>query len=158
MDIKECLEKGFLKEIEHDEKLIKKEFEESKYDLGKAGNAFQEEDYKWCIIKSYYSMFHASRAVLFQVGYREKRHFAIGIVLEELNKNGKLESKYVNDFHAAVSSREDADYHYTYSKDTAEHTLTIAKEFLDRMKDLSKKLEYSEEEEKKEAKREEKKK
>lgn len=153
MDINECLEKGFLKKIKPDEKLIKKEFDESKYDLGKAENAIQEEDFKWCIVKSYYSMFHASRAILFQVGYMEKRHFAISIVLEDLNKNGKLESKYVNDFNAAVSSREDADYHYTYSKGTAEHTLAIAKEFLNRMKDLSGKLKLEEEEAKKEEKK-----
>ncbi len=151
MDIKKCLEEGFLKKIKPDERLIKKEFDESKYDLEMAENAFNEEDFKWCIIKGYYSMFHAARAILFKIGYREKRHFAISIVLEELNKNGKLESKYINDFNAAISSREDADYHYTYSKNTAEHNLAIAKEFLEKMKDLSGKLEHSEEGHNKEA-------
>lgn len=151
MDIKKCLEEGFLKKIKPDENLIKKEFEESKYDLKRAEDAFQEEDFKWCIIKSYYSMFHAARAILFKVGYREKRHFAISIVLEDLNKKGNLESKYLSDFNAAISSREDADYHYTYSKDTAEHNLAIAKEFFDRMKGLSGKLERSKEEHNKES-------
>lgn len=151
MDIKKCLEEGFLKKIKPDEELIKKEFKESKYDLKRAEDAFKEEDFKWCIIKSYYSMFHAARAILFQLGYREKRHFAISVVLEDLNKNGKLESKCINDFNAAISSREDADYHYTYSKDTAEHNVAIAKEFLEKMKDLSGKLEHGEEEHNKEA-------
>lgn len=147
MDIKKCLEEGFLKKIKPDEKLIKKEFKESDYDLEKAENALNEEDFKWCIIKSYYSMFHAARAILFKSGYREKRHFAISVILEGLNKNGKLESKYLNDFRAAISSREDADYHYTYSKDTAEHNLTIAKEFLEKMKGLNRKLDLDEEKE-----------
>ncbi|MDI6736972.1 MAG: hypothetical protein QME12_00460 [Nanoarchaeota archaeon] len=46
----------------------------------------------------------------------------------------------MNYFAAAVSSREDADYHYSYSKDTAEHTLEIAEEFIERMKEMLEKL------------------
>lgn len=140
MDIKTCLEQGFLKKIGIDNLLINKEIEESKYDLGKAEKAFDEKDFKWCIIKAYYSMFHAARAVLFKLGYMEKRHFAISVVLEDLNKKGKLESKYLNDFNAAISSREEADYHYTYSKEIAEHNLLIAKEFFSRLKNLLREL------------------
>lgn len=133
MDIRTCLEKGYLKEIKPDEKLVKKELDESKYDLGKAKKTFEEKDFKWGIVKSYYAMFHSARALLFKLGLREKRHFAISIVLEDLNKQGKLENKFVNDFNAAVSSREDADYHYTYSRETAEQNLQVAEEFLDKM-------------------------
>lgn len=85
-------------------------------------------------------MFHAARAVLFKLGLKETRHFAIGIVLEDLSKKGKLEAKFVNYFNAAVSSREDADYHYSYQEDTAEHTLEIAEEFLEGMKEILEKL------------------
>lgn len=136
MDIKKCLEEGFLQKINPDEKLIKKEMEESRYDLEKAEKAFEDADFKWCIVKSYYTVFHAARAVLFKLGYREKRHFAISIVLGDLNKKGKIESKYVNDFSAAISSREEADYHYTYSKEIAEYNLMIAKDFIERIKKL----------------------
>ncbi|MBW2981269.1 HEPN domain-containing protein [Candidatus Woesearchaeota archaeon] len=136
MDIKECLEKNFLAKTKPDKDLIEKEFSEAEYDLEKAKKAFEDEDYKWAIIKSYYCIFHAARAVLFKLGLKEKRHFAVGVVLEDLNKNGKLESKYVNEFNAAISSREDADYHYVYSKETAEYDLKIAQDFLERMKDL----------------------
>jgi len=140
MDIEECLEKGFLKKIETDENLIKKELSEADYDLERAEKAFEEEDSKWCIIKSYYSMFHSARAILFKIGYREKRHFAVGMVLEDLNKKGKLESEFINDFNAALSSREEADYHYTYSEETAKHILYIAKEFFERAKRLLKEI------------------
>ena len=140
MDIRDCLEKGFLKKIDIDEQLIKKEIDEAKYDFEKAENALEEEDFKWCIVKSYYSMFHASRAILFRIGYREKRHFAVIVVLEYLNKNGKLESKYVNDFSAALSSREEADYHYNYSQETARHSILMAKEFFNMAKKLLMKL------------------
>lgn len=136
MDIKECLEKGYLVKIKPKEDLIKKEIEEAEYDLDKARKAFDDEDYKWSIVMSYYTMFHAARALLFKLGFREKRHFAISVVLEELNKKGKIERKYINYFNAAISSREDADYHYTYSIRIAEDNLTIAEDFKEKIKEL----------------------
>jgi len=138
MDIKECLEKRFLIKIKPAKDLIQKEFSEAEYDVEKAEKAFEDEDYKWGIVKSYYCIFHSARAVLFKIGLREKKHFAISVVLEDLNKKGKLESRYINDFNAAISSREDADYHYTYPKETAEYNLKLAHEFLERMKKLVK--------------------
>ncbi|MBI2653720.1 HEPN domain-containing protein [Candidatus Woesearchaeota archaeon] len=140
MDIGECLEKGFLKKVDSDETLIKKELAESNYDLERAEKAFEKKDFKWCIIQSYYSMFHSARAILFKIGYREKRHFVISVVLEDLNKKGMLESKFVNYFNAGLSSREEADYHYAYSEETAKHILDIAKEFSERLKILLKEL------------------
>ena len=142
MDIDECIEKRFLEKIKPATDLVEKELREAEYDIEKAENAFEDEDYKWCIVKAYYTIFHAARALLFKIGLREKSHFAIGIVLEDLNKQGKLEIKYINDFNAAVSSREDADYHYTYSKEIADHNLEIANEFLDRIKILINNLKY----------------
>ena len=101
---------------------------------------FNEEDYKWCIVKCYYSMFHAAKAILFKLGYTEKKHIAVLIVLEELNKQGKLESRFITNFKASMSARQDADYHYSYSKETAEHEITIAKEFLEDMGRLVNKI------------------
>lgn len=138
MDIKYCLEQRYLIKIEKDTNLIKKELNEALYDLESAEKAFDEKDYKWCIVKSYYAMFHAARAILFKLGYQEKRHFAISVVLEDLNKNGKLEYNYIDDFNAAMSSREDADYHYVHSKDIAKMNVEIATEFVKKMKILAK--------------------
>jgi uncharacterized protein (UPF0332 family) len=140
MNINGCLGKKFLTKTKPDNDLIEKEFAEAEYDLEKAEKAFDDEDYKWAIVKSYYCIFHAARAMLFKLGLKENRHFAIGVVLEDLNKNGKLESKYVNQFNAAISSREDADYHYIYSNETAAYNLQIAQDFLERMKKLIKVL------------------
>lgn len=134
MNIKECINQGYLQEVEKDIKLVDKEIKESVYDLERAQKTFKEEDYKWSIVKAYYSMFHAARALLFNQGLREKRHFAIVIVLEELNKKGKIEMKYVNEFKVMIESREDADYHYTYSKAIAEESLEIAKQFIERIR------------------------
>jgi uncharacterized protein (UPF0332 family) len=137
MDIESCLREGFLQPIKAERDLIKKEFEEAKYDLGKAERALEEDDSKWSIVKSYYSMFHAARAVLFSLGLKERRHFAIRVVLEDLSAKGKLENRFVSDFSAALEAREDADYRYTYSQETANYLLKAAGDFLARMKKLA---------------------
>jgi uncharacterized protein (UPF0332 family) len=144
VDIEECLQKGFLKRIKVDRKLVQKEFDEAKYDLSRARDALTDDDFKWSIIKTYYSMFHAAKAVLFSLGLREKRHFAVGIVLEMLSKKGKLQSKFVNDYRGAMLAREDADYRYVHTKDAAEYLIDVAEEFLEKMEELSKTIESGE--------------
>lgn len=140
VDIEECLREGFLQRIPVDGRMIKTELAEADYDLKRSEHAFDEKDFKWCIVKCYYAMFHVSRAVLFSLGLRERRHFAIGIVLEELHKGGKLESRYVADFSSAMSAREGADYHYQYSEEVASMLLGTAKEFVGRLRSLERAL------------------
>jgi len=140
MDIESCLQEGFLQRIKVERDLIEKELEEAKYDFERAKHAIEEDDFKWSIVKSYYSMFHAARAVLFSLGLKERRHFAIRVVLENLNMEGKLESKFISDFSAALGAREDADYRYTYSQETAAYLSRAAGDFLAGMKRLTKEL------------------
>jgi uncharacterized protein (UPF0332 family) len=131
MDIKECINKRFLIKYKPDPELSQKEFNEAEYDLEQARKSFEDEDYKWSIVKCYYSMFHAAKAILYRLGYIEKKHIAVIIVLEELNKQGKIESRFINDFKAAVTAREDADYHYSYSKEIAEIELQNSSDFIE---------------------------
>lgn len=138
MDINECLKKRFLVKITPKEDLVKKEIEECEYDFEKAKKAFDDDDFKWSIVMGYYTMFHAARALLFKLGFQEKRHFVISVVLEDLNKKGKIEKKYVNYFNAAISSREDADYNHTYSIRIAEDNLRMAEDFKEKIKELIK--------------------
>ena len=129
MDIKTCIEKRFFVKAAPDQELSEKELNESVYDFESAKKAFKEEDYKLCIIKCYYSMFHAAKSLLYRFGYVEKKHVAVVVVLEELNKEGKIESRQIVNFKAAMSAREDADYHYVYDKDAAEHDLDMCGDF-----------------------------
>ena len=137
-DIKDCLEKGYLKEEKPDPALIEKELKESDHDLERAKKAVAEEDFKWAIIKCYYSMFHAAKALLFSLGLREKRHFAVQIVLEDLVKKGKLESIYLEYFSASMGAREDADYRYKYSREKAEDITGYSVRFASKIKELVK--------------------
>lgn len=136
MDIEECLEKGFLRRIAVDRELVRKELEGSEYDLEAATSDLERGDIKWATVKSYYSVFHAARAVVYSLGYREKAHFAISIILRELEKRGKLEPKYTLDFEACMEAREDADYRLEYSEERAKASIKIAGRFLERMKRL----------------------
>lgn len=134
----ELLQKGFITKIKPDKKLVEKELKEANYDLERANVALEQKDFKWSIIKSYYSMFHAAKAILFSLGLKERRHFAVGVVLEELSAEGKLKSKIINDFKASMSAREEADYRYIYSEETARYLVDVAEEFLEEMKKLLK--------------------
>jgi len=137
MNIEDCIIEGFIYRIKPDANLVKKEFNEAEYDLKKAKKTVEDDDFKWAIVKAYYCMFHSAKALLFSMGYREKRHFAIQVVLEELAKNGKLESIYLDYFSAAMEAREDADYKYSYSKETADDIIEYAEKFLGIMKKLA---------------------
>lgn len=134
MDIKECIRKGFVSKMGPDMKLVEKELKSAEYDLSRAKDSIKDGDFKWAIIQSYYSMFHAARALLFAIGLKERRHFAVQVVLEELHKKGEIESVFINTFSAAMEAREDADYRYLYSKETAEDMLESAIKFLEKMR------------------------
>jgi len=136
MDIRECLKKGYLMRVRPDKKLVEKELGESRYDFDKAADNLKKGDYKWSIIAGYYAMFHAARALLFSLGYKEKRHFAINIVLEELSMKGMLESRHINYFSSAMEAREGADYSYKYSEERAEELMEYAEKFISEMKKL----------------------
>jgi uncharacterized protein (UPF0332 family) len=136
MNIDECLREGFLKKARPDRREIQKETEESEKDFRDSGESFRSGKYKWCIIQAYYSMFHSARAVIFSEGYKERRHFAIAVVLEQLANDGELESFFVDDFKSAMFTREEADYDASYSREKAEQVLNIAQEFNSRMKGL----------------------
>lgn len=136
MNTEEAVTEGLLTKIKTSKDLVDKEINESYYDLRRAKEEFKEEDYKWTIIKSYYSMFHSAKALLFKHGYKERKHMGIIIFLENLEKEGKIESIYVNDYKSASSSRESADYRYTYNKETAKNILNIAEGFIKKIKTL----------------------
>ena len=140
MDIEICISEGFLQRIKPNKEIQNKELSASEYDLKQAQTSFENQDHKWTIIQAYYAIFHSARALLNKLGYREKRHFAIGIVLEDLVKNGKINTRLVSDFHAAMSAREDADYRDVYSGETAEYILDITEDFINEIKKLMKRV------------------
>ena len=137
MNVEECIRKGFLKRIKSGRDIVEKEFLESENDLAAASEELKKGGHKWSIVKSYYSMFHAARGVIFSMGLKERRHFAVHVVLEELVKKGKLQSIYPDYFAAAMEAREAADYRYVYSEAAAQRMRGNAEEFLAMMRKLA---------------------
>lgn len=138
MRLEELFKEGHLAHITPDRALADKESAEGDLDLQGAAKAIDDEDFKWATIKAYYSMFHNAKAILFLIGIKERAHFAIGLVLEDLARKGKLESRFADYFRAGLSLRERADYHYAYSKESAKELLEMAEEFAKRMRKLAK--------------------
>jgi uncharacterized protein (UPF0332 family) len=136
LDLGEFFESGHLRKITPAPDLAAKEFKEAAYDMAGAKKALADKDCKWATVKAYYAMFHSAKGILFLLGLKERAHFVIAEVLEALSKEGKLESRHVSDFRAGIASREGADYHYTYSSESAAQLVEIAGEFVARMNKL----------------------
>ncbi len=136
MNVKQALEKGALRKIKPARDIIEKELREAEHDLKKAKENLNEDEPKWSTIQAYYSMFHSARALLFSLGYKERSHAALVAVLEEQVNEGKMEQSQLDDFKAAMNARESADYHYSYSLDTAKLLIESAEEFYNKIKKI----------------------
>lgn len=114
MELIDIIKRGGAVKINNARDIVDKDIRESRRDLKKAKESFEENDYKWCI--------------------REKSHSALIMYLDFLLKKGHLEGKYKNYFIAAKEFRERADYSYEYSKRIAVEVIEYAEEFNNEIK------------------------
>ena len=136
-DFERCIKERRLIKIKTSKQMIQKEIESAEYDLERAGNSLNEGDFKWTAVQSYYSMFHASKALVLKKGYREKSHFCLIIALRELYvKEDKLDAEMVENLELCMNLRHDADYGLTYHQESAETAIKYAQEFLDKALNL----------------------
>ncbi|MEF8848830.1 MAG: HEPN domain-containing protein [Candidatus Thermoplasmatota archaeon] len=63
-DFERCLNQRRLTKIKPSKEMIQKEIKNSEYDLKSARNSMDEGDFKWTAVQSYYSMFHAAKALV----------------------------------------------------------------------------------------------
>ena len=63
-DFKKCLDGKKLVDIEVSREMIQKEVDAAEFDLKRASNSFSEQDFKWCMVQAYYSMFHAAKGII----------------------------------------------------------------------------------------------
>ncbi len=116
-----------------DRKLILKEIEGAANDLEDAKDSLSRKKFKWATIQGYYSMFHATRALVYSKGFREKSHYALLVALRELF-SGQLEADSIEDFDEAMGLREEADYGLVFSEDAARETVDDAEKLLSKTK------------------------
>ena len=136
-DFERCIKERRLMKIRSSKEIIQKEVESSEYDLERARNSLDEGDFKWAAVQSYYSMFHAAKALVFKKGYREKSHFCLIIALRTLYvKEDKLESEMVENLELCMNLRHEADYGLTYHQESAETAIKYAEGFLEKALNL----------------------
>ncbi len=136
-DFERCIKERRLIKIKPSNEIIKKEVESSEYDLERARNSLDEGDFKWAAVQSYYSMFHAAKALVLKRGYREKSHFCLIIALRELYvKEDRLDAEMIENLELCMSLRHEADYGLTYHQESAETAIKYAEKFLNKTLDL----------------------
>jgi uncharacterized protein (UPF0332 family) len=137
LQFERCKDRGKILRINKSTSLVNKELKEAHDDLKWAEISINEHNYKWAIVQSYYSMFHAFRALLFNEGYREKSHFCLKHAIEALFVDkGIINSDLLDDFDFAMKSREKADYGYSYNDELAKDILNSANQLVSQVNDL----------------------
>jgi uncharacterized protein (UPF0332 family) len=130
-------EKRNIVQISIDAELIEKEINEARYDLKSAENSINQENYKWAIVQSYYSMFHAFRGLLFSRGYKEKSHAGLKFAIKSLFvNNGIINNDIFAGFDFAMKAREMADYNYIYDEKTACDILESTRNLINELENL----------------------
>ena len=130
-DFERCIKERRLVKIKPLKEIIQKEIESAEYDLERARNSLDEGDFKWAAVQSYYSMFHAGKALVLKEGYREKSHFCLLIALRKLCfDEHKLDAEMIENLELCMNLRHEADYGLTCHQESAETALKYAEVFL----------------------------
>ena len=121
------------------------QIELAKYRLAKSGeciaaaeNLLSNNLLSHSVNRSYYAIFHLTRAVLALEGVDFKKHSAvIAYFQQHYVKTGIFDRKYSDYIKEAFSIRADSDYEdfYVVSKEDAEEQISHAKQFLNAVED-----------------------
>lgn len=132
-----CIERRSLVKTNIDVDIIKNEIKSAEYDLEKAKISLKQKDFKWSIIKAYYTIFHSAKALVYKKGYKEKSHYCLLVAVKHLYcGSGELDPIFSQMFEDAMSSREEADYEFKFSEATSEIVVKDAEKFLDKTKTI----------------------
>lgn len=136
-EFQKCLENKKIKPFPKGKTLVSKELEVAKDDWKIAKESLNKKNYKWSTIQSYYSMFHAARALLYNQGYRERSHYCLVVGIRELYVNKNLLSHtLVEALQLGKTLRENADYYAEFSQTGAKDMLDKAAEFLEKTSEI----------------------
>jgi len=93
-------------------------------------------DYKWAIVKAYYSMLHMAKAYVRFKGFIITDHRCTHLYLEKCARNGEFDTRYSIGYKGAIESRWDADYGLKFDENTANEVMAVAADFNGKMKEL----------------------
>ncbi len=136
-NFEDCLKSEKIKKFSRGKSLVPKEIRLAEEDLETAQKSFEDENYRWCVIQTYYSMFHSARALLYFKNYREHSHYCLIQAIKELYvKSDKLEASFLEALLEAKNLREAADYYGDYSDINAKKLLNRAEKFIEKVKEI----------------------
>jgi len=119
-EFEQCLKKNKIREFPRGKALMTKTLEIAQRDLERAEKTFNDKDYKWATIQSYYSMFHSARALLFAKNYREHSHYCLIVAMRALYVETRLlPGSLIEALGKGKRLREDADYYDRWSEEGA---------------------------------------
>ena len=110
--------------------IIAKELDNAMYDLEAAEDSLNDRSYKWATIQAAHSMFHASRALLNRMGYRERTQSGLLEALHQLYEK-EIVSEMLEDFSEAMSITEKLHEGMNSSEKSAKRILENATSFLE---------------------------
>lgn len=138
MNVQECLEKGLLKQDRRDPEKVKKSIQIAESKLKKAKDLLKIKILDMAEVNAYSAMFHASRALLFRDGYKEKSHYAIYVYLKEKHSN-KIEPKFLNELNILRLERHGIFYGLeepTLKGIDIQKTILLIEEFIKKIKEI----------------------
>ncbi|MDP2656624.1 MAG: HEPN domain-containing protein [bacterium] len=136
-EFQDCLTRGKLKSFSQGMGLCEKELRIAKEDYVIATKSFEDKNYRWAIIQTYYSMFHSARALLYSKNFREKSHYCLIQAINELFvKEGLLSVIFLDAIIEAKQLREVADYYGDFSDSNAEKLIGHADRFIKRSEEI----------------------
>ena len=110
--------------------MVIKELDGGTCDLEAARRSLETGDYKWARIQAYYSMFHAARAMLYRMGYREQSDPGLLAALHQLYER-EIVDEMLEDFSKAMTLTEQAHDGHISLEDSAQTVLENASDFLE---------------------------
>jgi uncharacterized protein (UPF0332 family) len=141
-DLFECERDRLKKEItsafdkSKNPEVIQNEIAASDYDMDSARRDLGYRDYKWAIVKAYYSMLHMAKAYVRYKGFIITDHRCTYLYLEKCARGGEFDARYAIGYRGAIDSRWDADYGLKFDENTANEVMTVAADFNSKMKGL----------------------
>lgn len=137
MKMAECFQKGLLKRTSPDMENALRSLELSKSNIEDATENMSIHRYRVVAILSYTAMFHASRAILFKDGIKERSHECIPVYLKEKYPELEILANILDSYRRF---RHDAIYGLDFAIDEKEANAAMdsAKEFSEKIRNFIK--------------------
>jgi uncharacterized protein (UPF0332 family) len=111
IDVKECFEKGLLKESVPSSGLARKSLKQAEFFLKESKDLVKISKEEMAVIALYNAFFHAARGLLFRDGISERSHFCLARYIEEMYVNKHtLDSRFLDHLNVMRDLRHEAQY------------------------------------------------